>query len=79
MANTKLKKKKKGVVGANGLNYDAGTVEERIISFWSYFCFISFQQRWFGLFFLINQRNSTLCINLLKRASVLDNTWRGKI
>ena len=25
MANTKLKKKKKGVVGANGLNNDAGT------------------------------------------------------
>lgn len=31
MANTKLKKRKKGVVGANGLNYDAGTVKEQII------------------------------------------------
>ena len=33
MANTKLKKRKKGVVGANGLNYDAGTVKEQIIIF----------------------------------------------
>lgn len=26
MANTKLKKKKKGVIGANGLNNDAGKI-----------------------------------------------------
>lgn len=38
MANTKLKKRKKGVVGANGLNYDAGTVKEQIIIFLVVLC-----------------------------------------
>jgi len=35
MANTKLKKKKKGVIGANGLNNDAGTNDKLVTIFWS--------------------------------------------
>ena len=35
MANTKLKKKKKkGVIGANGLNNDAGT-NDKLVTIWS--------------------------------------------
>jgi len=34
MANTKLKKKKKGVIGANGLNSDADT-NDKLVTIWS--------------------------------------------
>ena len=36
MANTKLKKKKKGVIGANGLNNDAGRNDKLVTSFGCY-------------------------------------------
>ena len=34
MANTKLKKKKKGVIAANGLNNDAGTNDKLVTIRW---------------------------------------------
>ena len=34
MANTQLKKKKKGVIGANGLNNDAGTNDKLVTIWW---------------------------------------------
>ena len=34
MANTKLKKKKKGMIGANGLNNDAGTNDTLVTVWW---------------------------------------------
>ena len=67
MANTKLKKRKKGVVGANGLNYDAGTIKEQIIIFLVVFLCHLLSTMMISTVFLIDQRDSALCVNLLRR------------